>query len=241
MKKFASIPDQFTSHGNNSSISLSNSRKSDEQHLEDPFEIGESDSDNEQRNDDDDNDVSHPLTSSQSLTNLSPTTNKNIDNNKPTLNHTRSHSPLLYNSNYYQNFSQFNLNSSSDDSNYDKIKVPYGLHPNLVSSTIGLLTMVIFWLPIPFLDLLKLEKFELPGDSLSTLYLLIMILCGMLFNGAFIALCFIWGPVMASVGSLLTIVLVQIVDIVINNAPLTLFSVLGSVLIILGFILLVIY
>ena len=40
--------------------------------------------------------------------------------------------------------------------------------------------------------------------------------------------------------SLLTIVLVQIVDVLVNHVPLTLFSVLGGSLIILGFVLLVI-
>lgn len=43
-----------------------------------------------------------------------------------------------------------------------------------------------------------------------------------------------------SIQSLLTIVLVQIVDVLVNHVPLTLFSVLGGSLIILGFVLLVI-
>ncbi|TIB87779.1 hypothetical protein E3Q19_03543 [Wallemia mellicola] len=155
--------------------------------------------------------------------------------------HSNSASPLINNAdsgNVHR--MQFERTESSASISTLAIHPPFGLYPNLVSTTIGLITFFTLWLPIPILHWIGWEKFELPPSAVAYGYITAMIAFGMIFNGAFIALCFIWGPVMASVGSLLTIVLVQIVDVLVNHVPLTLFSVLGGSLIILGFVLLVI-
>ncbi|KAG8687465.1 hypothetical protein FRC08_011944 [Ceratobasidium sp. 394] len=84
-------------------------------------------------------------------------------------------------------------------------------------------------------------KFELPADGWTTLCVAAIAVSGLTFNAGFMILLSLWGPIVASVGNLLTIVLVMIADVIISRSlsTITLWSLLGSSLIILGFAILV--
>lgn len=42
---------------------------------------------------------------------------------------------------------------------------PFGLYANLLTSGIGLMTLLFFWIPIPILSLLGVEAFQWPTES----------------------------------------------------------------------------
>lgn len=117
---------------------------------------------------------------------------------------------------------------SDDDAVYPP---PFGLHPNLLTSAIGLCTLSVLWIFIPILHHIGAEPFLLPG-SLKIIFTIVGIaLSGVVFNAGFMVpypslnLCFfnelnviqvllgVWGPIITSVGNLLTIVLVSISDV----------------------------
>ncbi|TIA85329.1 hypothetical protein E3P99_04022 [Wallemia hederae] len=236
LKKYASLPDK---------------EEEGSEYESDAFDFGESSDDDDleshKRHKDDADDYDHDDQEqfNYDINNHQDEINDTLKTQRPgLLNHANSTSPLI---NASSNVSSGNLHrmsvgrqQSSSSISTLAMNPPFGLHPNLVSTTIGLITLTTLWIPIPILHLIGWETFELPPTAAAYGYIAAMVTFGMVFNGAFIALCFIWGPVMASVGSLLTIVLVQIVDVLVNHVPLTLFSVLGGSLIILGFVLLVI-
>ncbi|KAJ7071050.1 hypothetical protein C8F01DRAFT_1046823 [Mycena amicta] len=111
---------------------------------------------------------------------------------------------------------------------------PFGLHPNLITSAIGIYTLGILWIFIPILHYLDLERFVLP-DSLAIVFTIIGIsLSGVIFNAGFMVLLGVWGPIVTSVGNLLTIVLVFISDILFGAGvdAVTLGGVVGCALIV---------
>ena len=118
---------------------------------------------------------------------------------------------------------------------------PFGLHPNLITSSIGLATLV---LGAPLLAAAHyggLEEFRLPPDWKVGAGILGIMASGITFNAGFMILLSLWGPVVVSVGNLLTIVLVFISDILFGAglSAVTLFSVIGSVGIMAAFAVLV--
>jgi len=107
---------------------------------------------------------------------------------------------------------------------------PFAFHPNLLTSLIGLFTFVLFWIPIPFLHYSGVEIFRLPPDFFTTLTIAGIALSGVVFNAGFMVLLGIWGPIVVSVGNMLTIVLVLISDCLFGGGidTLTVWSLLGS-------------
>ncbi|KAF8350087.1 hypothetical protein F5887DRAFT_943715 [Amanita rubescens] len=91
---------------------------------------------------------------------------------------------------------------------------PFGLHPNLLASFVGLLTITLLWIPLPLLHYSGIERFELPSNLTTTVAIAGIAASGIVFNAGFLVLLGIWGPIITSVGNLLTIVLVTISDIV---------------------------
>ncbi|KAK2461934.1 hypothetical protein APHAL10511_006397 [Amanita phalloides] len=89
---------------------------------------------------------------------------------------------------------------------------PFGLHPNLLTSFVGLLTFIILWIPLPLLHYYGIEKFRLPDDAKTYFAICGIAAGGIVFNAGFMVLLGIWGPITTSVGSLLTNVLVTISD-----------------------------
>ncbi|KAG6911978.1 hypothetical protein DXG01_000226 [Tephrocybe rancida] len=64
---------------------------------------------------------------------------------------------------------------------------PFGLHANFLTSSIGLLTCLILWLPIPFLHYSGVELFRLPPNFTTVLAITGISLNGVVFNAGFMA------------------------------------------------------
>lgn len=107
---------------------------------------------------------------------------------------------------------------------------PFGLHPNLMTSLAGLVTCVLLWLPIPILHYAGIEPFRLPPDMKTASFISGIALSGVFYNAGFMILIGLWGPVVASIGSLLTIVLMFISDIIFGNGleQVTLWNLMGA-------------
>ncbi|KAJ7103551.1 hypothetical protein B0H15DRAFT_812695 [Mycena belliarum] len=118
---------------------------------------------------------------------------------------------------------------------------PFGLHPNLLTSAIGLCTLGLLWIFIPVLHIMGVEPFLLP-PNLGVFFTIVGIaLSGVVFNAGFMVLLGLWGPIIVSVGNLLTIVLVFISDVLFGAGveAVTLGGVVGSGVIVAAFGLLV--
>ncbi|KAJ7932419.1 hypothetical protein B0H13DRAFT_1955396 [Mycena leptocephala] len=106
---------------------------------------------------------------------------------------------------------------------------PFGLHPNLLTSAIGLCTLCVLWIFIPSCTtrVSLTITFTIVGIALS----------GVVFNAGFMVLLGVWGPIITSVGNLLTIVLVFISDVLFGAgvAAVTAGSVVGCGIIVAAF------
>ncbi|KAI0363898.1 hypothetical protein BV20DRAFT_64932 [Pilatotrama ljubarskyi] len=107
--------------------------------------------------------------------------------------------------------------------------LPFGLYPNFWTSAIGLCTLLVLWIPVPLLDAFDIEPFEMPRTALTYGVIAGIALTGAIFNAGFMVLLGAWGPIVTSVGSLLTIVLVFVSDAIFGGAveTVTIWSVLG--------------
>ncbi|KAF4986198.1 hypothetical protein FDECE_16068 [Fusarium decemcellulare] len=106
---------------------------------------------------------------------------------------------------------------------------------NTFGSCIGLFTLTVLWIPLPILDFLGIEKFELPVASTCWLILL-AVLANATFSGSFLVLISLTSPVLSSVAALLTIFIVAIVDWMITGEPLSFAAILGGTMIIVAFL-----
>lgn len=115
--------------------------------------------------------------------------------------------------------------------------LPFGLFPNFVTSTAGLATLGVLWIPMALSRWFGEGGFEMPGDWWTMSCVCMIAASGLVFNAGFMVLLALWGPIIASVGNLLTIVLVMIVDVVLSRdiSVITFWSFIGSGLIIAGF------
>ncbi|KAJ6519797.1 hypothetical protein C8R45DRAFT_952755 [Mycena sanguinolenta] len=114
---------------------------------------------------------------------------------------------------------------------------PFGLHPNLLTSCIGLCTLSVLWVFIPVLHHTGLEPFLLPSNLTIVFTIVGIALSGAIFNAGFMVLLGVWGPIITSVGNLLTIVLVFISDVIFGAGfeAITLGSVVGCSVIVAAF------
>ncbi|KAJ3544357.1 hypothetical protein NMY22_g2804 [Coprinellus aureogranulatus] len=114
---------------------------------------------------------------------------------------------------------------------------PFGLHPNLLTSLIGVTTFFLLGLIIPVLHMTGVEPFALPPNLKTAASIAGIALGGMVFNAGFMVLLGAWGPIVTSVGNLLTIVLMLISDIIFGSGfeSLTFWSLIGSGVIVLAF------
>jgi drug/metabolite transporter (DMT)-like permease len=106
---------------------------------------------------------------------------------------------------------------------------------NTFGSLIGLFTLTVLWLPLPILDWLNIEKFEIPAASTCWLILL-AVLSNATFSGSFLVLISLTSPVLSSVAALLTIFIVAIVDWMITGEPLSFAAIAGGAMIIVAFL-----
>jgi len=114
---------------------------------------------------------------------------------------------------------------------------PFGLYPNFLTSIIGAITFAVLWIPLPFLHYSGAEPFAWPADGRTALSIAGIALGGMIFNAGFMILLGIWGPIVVSVGNLLTIVLMLISDAIFGSGleAITGWSLLGSGVIVIAF------
>ncbi|KAF7799530.1 hypothetical protein EIP86_010767 [Pleurotus ostreatoroseus] len=114
---------------------------------------------------------------------------------------------------------------------------PFALYANFLTTCIGLCTFFLLWIPIPFLHASGAEKFHLPSDWTTVAVIVAISLSGVVFNAGMMVLLGLWGPIVTSVGNLLTIVLVFISDIMFGGAAetITVWSMLGSAAIVFAF------
>lgn len=62
---------------------------------------------------------------------------------------------------------------------------PFGLHPNLITATIGLCTLLVFWIPIPLLHYYQVETFRLPPNASTVMAIAGIAASGVVFNAGF--------------------------------------------------------
>ncbi len=114
---------------------------------------------------------------------------------------------------------------------------PFGLYPNLLTSGMGLMTLLSLWIILPILHYSGYERFRLPDNPTVVLSIVGVAGSGLVFNAGLLVPIFwllfctqvliisslfqvllgIWGPIVVSVGNLLTIVLVLLSDITIGQ------------------------
>ncbi|GAA5860960.1 hypothetical protein JCM1840_002019 [Sporobolomyces johnsonii] len=111
------------------------------------------------------------------------------------------------------------------------------LYSNLITSLIGLATLLFLWIPIPILDYVGWEEWDGPPPREVWAPLVGIIAGGVVFNGCFMLLISLWGPVVASVANLLTLILVAVSDalFVPSAPPLTTSSLIGGGMIVCAF------
>lgn len=126
-------------------------------------------------------------------------------------------------------------------SSKDKIVYPppFGLHPNLVIASMGMCTLLLFWIPIPFLHYYGLEEFRLPTRVDALMAIAGIAASAVVFNAGTMILLGIWGPIVTSVGSLLTIVLTFFSDMFFGTVPFTFSGLVGTGMIVGAFAMLV--
>ncbi|PAV21963.1 hypothetical protein PNOK_0192000 [Pyrrhoderma noxium] len=114
---------------------------------------------------------------------------------------------------------------------------PFGLYANALTSGMGIITFMFLWIPLPLLHMSSIEPFEWPSDMKTLLAIGGIALSALTFLTTFMILLAVWGPIITSVGNLLTIVLVIISDIIFGNAAntITRWSILGSTMIVCAF------
>ncbi|EKM83896.1 hypothetical protein AGABI1DRAFT_51463 [Agaricus bisporus var. burnettii JB137-S8] len=114
---------------------------------------------------------------------------------------------------------------------------PLGLHADLLTSLIGVATFLVLWIFIPVLHKTGVETFRWPSDRHTVLSIVAIALTGVVFNAGLMMLLSIWGPIITSVGNLLSIVVVVIYEVIFGDglATLTVWSLLGCGVIVLAF------
>ncbi|KAN0111630.1 hypothetical protein V8E52_008368 [Russula decolorans] len=94
---------------------------------------------------------------------------------------------------------------------------PFELYPNLLAGGIGLMTLSSLWIILPILHYLGYERFRLPDDPTLVLSIAGIAGSGLVFIAGLLILLGVWGPIVVSVGNLLTIVLVLLSDITVGQ------------------------
>lgn len=108
---------------------------------------------------------------------------------------------------------------------------------NTFGSLIGAFTILVLWIPLPFLHWFGWEIFRFPTGEAGWM-LIISICANATFSGSFLVLISLTSPVLSSVASLLTIFLVAIVDWLRTGQPLSSAAIIGGILIMVAFFLL---
>ncbi|KAI8378243.1 hypothetical protein EDC96DRAFT_494051 [Choanephora cucurbitarum] len=114
---------------------------------------------------------------------------------------------------------------------------PTVLFANTLTGTIGLITLLVLWIPFPILHMLNIETFELP-DLETFGYILAIASMSVIYNATFMAVIALVNPVFAAVGVMLTIPAVAVTDVLITGVMVPLPTIFGSLFILVGFVIL---
>lgn len=106
--------------------------------------------------------------------------------------------------------------------------LPFGLHPNFLTASMGVCTLFVLWVPLTVLHYYGIEEFALPSNMVTFVAIAGICITGVIFNASFMILLGVWGPIVTSVGSLLTIVLTLISDLMLGSVGLTVWGLLGA-------------
>ena len=63
--------------------------------------------------------------------------------------------------------------------------LPFGLYPNMLTSLIGVCTLLLLWVPVPLLDAWGVVPFALPRDARTYLVIAAIAVTGAVFNAGF--------------------------------------------------------
>ncbi|KAJ5188348.1 Drug/metabolite transporter [Penicillium cf. griseofulvum] len=108
---------------------------------------------------------------------------------------------------------------------------------NTFGSLIGVFTLLVLWIPLPFLHWTGWETFEWPTGEAAWM-LIISVGANATFSGSFLVLISLTSPVLSSVAALLTIFLVALVDWFRTGDSLSMASIIGGILIMVAFFML---
>ncbi|OQD82092.1 hypothetical protein PENANT_c023G04279 [Penicillium antarcticum] len=108
---------------------------------------------------------------------------------------------------------------------------------NTFGSLIGAFTLLVLWIPLPFLHWTGWETFEWPTGEAGRM-LIVSVCANATFSGSFLVLISLTSPVLSSVAALLTIFLVALVDWFRTGDPLSMASIIGGILIMVAFFML---
>ncbi|KAG1881634.1 hypothetical protein C8R48DRAFT_681729 [Suillus tomentosus] len=106
--------------------------------------------------------------------------------------------------------------------------LPFGLHANFLTASMGVCTLFVLWVPLTALHYYGIEEFALPSNMVTFVAIAGICITGVIFNASFMILLGVWGPIVTSVGSLLTIVLTLISDLMLGSVGLTAWGLLGA-------------
>ncbi|KAJ2892752.1 hypothetical protein MKZ38_009421 [Zalerion maritima] len=105
---------------------------------------------------------------------------------------------------------------------------------NTYGACIGAFTLSVLWIPLPFLNWLGWEIFELPTGK-TALYLFLSVIMNATFAGSFLVLISLTSPVLSSVAALLTIFIVALADWALTGGPPSAAALAGGLLIVVAF------
>ncbi|KAI8878820.1 hypothetical protein K501DRAFT_227788 [Backusella circina FSU 941] len=114
---------------------------------------------------------------------------------------------------------------------------PTLLFANTLSGGIGVATFFVLWIPLPILHFWDIEPFQWP-DLTTFLNILAIASSSMVYNATCMAVVALISPVFAAVGVMLTIPAVAITDVFVTGKMVPLSTVIGSLFILVGFVML---
>jgi drug/metabolite transporter (DMT)-like permease len=77
------------------------------------------------------------------------------------------------------------LSSPLPISNEIAYSLPFGLHPNFVTTCMGACTLFVLWIPLPILHYYGIEEFALPSDIGTAISIAGICVTGAMFNASF--------------------------------------------------------
>ncbi len=81
--------------------------------------------------------------------------------------------------------------TESNGTQYTPVPPAFALHPNLITSCMGVCGLLLLWIPIPILHYFNVERWQLPPDGKTWVDIVTLSLCGCVSNGGFMVTFFL--------------------------------------------------